>query len=893
MIPADIRLYTWVDVEDVLLRSHQKNDWPEGLIEARSYWDGLHLSIEPGTREKIIEWLAGQFDPWFDQENRAILLESARDKERILPVFLEETADIPPNPRTIPTFSRPTVVSKSYEPKYPNPLPDGYPPVIAFHSFKGGVGRTLYALATAQALIQKRAGEPKILLIDGDLEAPGLTWLLYSRITKPAVSFVDLLALVHGEPDPGAGESIALAAERLKDMSIDGIYVLPSFRAISHFTSLEIRPEHLIKNSEDPFILTKILSGLGKEIGADAVIIDLRAGFSELSTGLLLDPRVYKVIVTTLSSQSIEGTCQLLEQLIKTLGRWKNPKKGIESTDPFIIINQVPENEWKGELVYKTEEKIITAVGNSQKEADGEEIGGFGNIIDTPFNPNLLALSGQWDEVMRDIRKAGLTEQLNPLIDWLPGELTRITTSGEISDFSELKTQRKRLEEFSQKLIYAEKKEMKDFLAISSLKSLASDFRGKVPVAVVIGAKGAGKTYTYLQLVFREKWQAFVKDAMGSNDSIDAFICPVLHSMNVDPNIKNKIEDTLEKTTKELKLTKKASDLDIKDYVKNNLRRKRHEGEWREHWLDILAWQCGFKNGQKGVGKEFNVYLKDRKQYVVAIIDGLEDLFQDLPKNESQQTALRSLLQDVPLFLEQQPYKQIGLIVFVRQDMVNHAIKQNIGQLTELYQPYALKWNETEALRLAAWIAVEACVLLIEDKKRLEKMEWDDLVVFLKKLWGQKLGKDDSNEANSAVWVLSALSDLKGQIQARDIVRLLNISARGSIDDSYWTDRIIVPLAIKKSIDECSRQKITEIGEENPPLKLIFDKLERLQDKKIPITVNEVGLDTNEIQVLENNGVIFKEKDKYYIPEIFRRGLGFNLGGARPRVLALLRRARR
>jgi hypothetical protein len=73
MIPADIRLYTWVDVEDVLLRSHQKNDWPEGLIEARAYWDGLHLSIEPGTREKISEWLAGQFDPWFDQENRAIL----------------------------------------------------------------------------------------------------------------------------------------------------------------------------------------------------------------------------------------------------------------------------------------------------------------------------------------------------------------------------------------------------------------------------------------------------------------------------------------------------------------------------------------------------------------------------------------------------------------------------------------------------------------------------------------------------------------------------------------------------------------------------------------------------------------------------------------------------
>jgi MinD-like ATPase involved in chromosome partitioning or flagellar assembly len=106
-----------------------------------------------------------------------------------------------------------------------------------------------------------------------------------------------------------------LVADRLQSALVDGIYFLPSFRSNRELNSLEIRPEHIIQGAENPFLITQILAELGKVLAVDAVLVDLRAGLSEVSAGILLDPRVYRVFVTTASGQSVAGTAQLLELL--------------------------------------------------------------------------------------------------------------------------------------------------------------------------------------------------------------------------------------------------------------------------------------------------------------------------------------------------------------------------------------------------------------------------------------------------------------------------------------------------------------------------------------------------------------------------------------------------
>lgn len=885
MILSNVRLYTWVDVEEVLLRAQQKGDWPEWLVWTRAYWDGLTFGIRPGKREAAIAWLAEVFDPRFDKKTASIVLESVQERPRRLEVLFEETKEGPESPRFIPTLARPAVLWPFREREHPSSLPSDLPPVIAFHSFKGGVGRTIHALALARALAEQKS---RVLLVDGDLEAPGLTWLLRTRLPDPLVSFVDFLALVHGDPDPSATNSIELVANRLRTVLLDGIYALPAFRSVTQFTSLEVRPEHLIQGAEDPFILTTILAKLGKSLNAGAVIVDLRAGLSEISAGLLLDPRVYRVLVTTLSGQSMQGTCQLLE----LLGRLA-PSKKEEEPLPALIIAQVPEDYQKQNLLVNPIEQLLTAASPFWESRAGGDEGEPDLPLVTRFDSSLIVLPDAWDEVIK--RLSSLVDQIAALIDWLPAISSKDFEAEVLQiDIQEIQHRRRELADFTERLTYAETGDIKEFLTIRPLRHLASDFSTNVPIAVIVGAKGAGKTYTFLQTVRRRTWQTFAQDAGIAEVSIEAFVCPVLKSKNLQEMANKIVQDTRQKTAEMLGLSIPHDTQSILDYLWDSLKEGFHEGQWRERWLNVIAWSAGFEVGKDGAGRRFTDYLCEKKQHVVAVIDGLEDLFQDLSSKESEQTALRALLQDVPEWLEQQPYRPLGLLAFVRQDMVLNAVRQNPAQLMARYEPYALRWSSEEALRLVAWISVKAGAPIRLSIEQLQKMSKPDLVNALVPLWGRKLGHESSREAPSAEWVIPALSDLKGQIQAWDLARFLYKAAEASVNDTYWQNRLLVPKAIRGALRECSGGKIEEIGIENTALKNVFSRLRDLPDdsKQIPFAREQVNLKIEELQTLEDNGVVLREGEEYYMPEIFRLGLGFRLrAGKRPRVLTLVRRA--
>jgi hypothetical protein len=212
------------------------------------------------------------------------------------------------------------------------------------------------------------------------------------------------------------------------------------------------------------------------------------------------------------------------------------------------------------------------------------------------------------------------------------------------------------------------------------------------------------------------------------------------------------------------------------------------------------------------------------------------------------------------------------------------------------YEPYALKWNREEALRLVAWVTILSDIPLDTNIKKLQEMQEEDLTQILVPLWGKKLGTDTSREAPSARFAIAALSDFRGQIQSRDLMRLLHLAAKASVDndDERWLNRILIPKGIRGALPECSEEKITEIELENTALKNVFAKFRNLsQDqRKIPFRPEQLELSVEEMKILEENGVVIREKDNYYMPEIFRLGLEFKLTeGVRPAVMSLARRA--
>ena len=173
MIDSDIRLYTWVDVKDVLL-GIKPDKLPKWLVWARCYWDELSIGISVGKKTEAKNWLKkvfgsrfrvckteeitdffmrlnslkiqGNYEPKFkvhkikEAIEYFIVLESLKTPARNLPIWLEETEQKAPTPQLKPSISRPEVIwfeHQNIDIPSPKIFPSNIPPIVAFHSFKG------------------------------------------------------------------------------------------------------------------------------------------------------------------------------------------------------------------------------------------------------------------------------------------------------------------------------------------------------------------------------------------------------------------------------------------------------------------------------------------------------------------------------------------------------------------------------------------------------------------------------------------------------------------------------------------------------------------------------------------------------------------------------------
>jgi hypothetical protein len=263
----------------------------------------------------------------------------------------------------------------------------------------------------------------------------------------------------------------------------------------------------------------------------------------------------------------------------------------------------------------------------------------------------------------------------------------------------------------------------------------------------------------------------------------------------------------------------------------------------------------------------------------IAIIDGIEELYLNLLGDEQSQRSVRVLLRDVPQWLSQVPGRPLGLVVFVRQDYVEEALKQNSAQFFAKYEPYALRWDPVEALRLALWLA-SASKVVKRDNASIATLQQAELIEALVPLWGRKLGSDQSREAMTAEWVLSSLSDLNNRIQARDMVRFMHVASGLAAQEStsIWEDRILTPSAIRNSIAACSAEKVKEVAQEDAVLGKIFQTIRsNSAPRSNPFDSAAAPIRPEDLKVLQDKGVISADPktSKYWVAPIYSTGLGF------------------
>lgn len=865
--------FTWHDIEDIF--EENRNTWPKTWVDVQVYSDSVEI-YQNGDEPQVsdIQYLKEIFGRNYSTENNTLRIDFTG-------IYLEVTF----------LYDDSQKVEKKYGPLFRDIYFqkcentdsdfDGVK-MIAFHSYKGGVGRTLSLTAFLRQCTEKYP-DKKILVLDADVEAPGLTWMAEAGYRR--ISYLDILSIMNYEQI--TDQMLEKLCDLVKtstvsvstDQKIIDQYFIPVYREKEQNMNVGSKPEQVLMTQENKFYITETIAKMAGKLGVNLVLIDLRAGITEYSAPFLFDPRVIKYYVTSTSLQSVKGTNQILEQVYK--------KTNADFLKSRIVLTMIPET-MKTEEIQEIESQIVEEV-ESGADTDNATFLRDEYFMELGFDKTFVRTT-DFNSLCEKLKGSELASLMDKQMKSLFMDEQKDETI--FADEGKAREILKRIYEISYAETTAEGTSSANMLVTSSIKEMVKNFKMELPRIVVSGAKGSGKTYIYKQLLQAKTWESFIEQTGTSLDvEHETIIIPLLASINTR-NMQPLIVDCMkyaDQKLPEMRLKKNVDTINYNMLMGLLESSEMSRMEWVKQWFDLIIGM--FLEYYKDIS-ELDEALQRSGKRIIFIVDGLEDVCADsqTEKNDRWKNLLKALCQNVVNDLQRLDHGNIGMVVFARKDMINNAIDTNMEQFRSMYYNYELNWTQTEALRLALWIASKAYPDLTDGINVLNATR-SVLTEKLTTLWGLKLGKRDSREAFSDRWILAALSDFTGQLQARDIVRFLRYSTEGYGEAKLiYKDRLIMPVEIRNAIGSCAADKYKEIKAEMRNIYEILEKFEKMEGvKTLPLTLDKIQLTGDEISKLEAQGYLKISDEKYYLPEIIRLPLGFTYErGARPKVLSLL-----
>ena len=163
-----------------------------------------------------------------------------------------------------------------------SPVSPGAPRIV-FFSIKGGVGRSTALAATAWALAQ--TGK-QVLVLDLDLESPGLSSALLPEERRPAFGITDWLV----EDLVDNGDAVFDDLIATSTLSHDGeIFVVPAHGREPGEYIVKLGRAWMAKSKAGgdreswPERLSRLIDALEKRLAPDVILIDSRAGIDEVA----------------------------------------------------------------------------------------------------------------------------------------------------------------------------------------------------------------------------------------------------------------------------------------------------------------------------------------------------------------------------------------------------------------------------------------------------------------------------------------------------------------------------------------------------------------------------------------------------------------------------------
>jgi len=211
---------------------------------------------------------------------------------------------------------------------------EGHPPRVTFYSLKGGVGRTTALLLWARDLVAKGQN---VLLIDLDLEAPGVAAHVLPADERPIFGVVDWLV----EDLVGRADEAMLRELWTESPLADapGLMVVPASgrRTREHANSYiaKLARVYLDEDVHDLPVgfarrVSRLLHSLERKLQPDVVLLDSRAGLHESAAATVLHLEAEVMLFAVDLPATWEGYSYLLGHL-KEVAQTRTTSEGERS----------------------------------------------------------------------------------------------------------------------------------------------------------------------------------------------------------------------------------------------------------------------------------------------------------------------------------------------------------------------------------------------------------------------------------------------------------------------------------------------------------------------------------------------------------------------------------
>lgn len=841
-------------------------------------------------REQKIDDLLTNIDPNFNLGQYPI-----SGYELLTP---EEAIEQPAQYINLPLWSDILMAPESDDPvEVDEDIPTKKPLVVTFYSFKGGVGRST-ALGLVGGILATR--NRRVVMVDFDLEAPGISVMFQEDIEKTSGEHFGVLDYLHQRsltPEENF-PNIADCIQQINLQTRGELFLVPvgeyDENYIHRLADLDMRSFY--RSAKNP--VKQLIEDIKKQLEPDVILIDARPGFNDVGAIALFDLADTAIICFSPTDQSFQGLRWVVKAILKQKQYQGRP-------DVRFLLTPIPA------VTPEQYKDLIGAVENWIDQycyEDNLSISPGAKIEDLHhtifYNPNITTLSS----LVNDVPKSLLDEYVSiadtidaSLPDVKPSIVTK-TVNDRKEILNELQFQAATAQQLKPKEISNIFQRTEDFPKFLSNKTW-----------LIRGAKGTGKSLLFR--LFVEQSNA-AKELAQSDVNLDhVHFTPGHGQSGVSGTILNRFDlESYEEQVGEndwqffwlnyalLQLCYHQSELrliaglDEKLVALSNQENSSHS--------NIISWlveRSNSPNKKPQAADELRLidrWLQQNNQVIWLLYDELDAGFGSSP--EDYQRRRRSLEALLAWWLETGTnLKQIVPKIFLREDIWNQLNFTNTGHYSG--RSLQLRWEEADLWRLVLRQSLKSSQSLskyLEEKlgvtvERLDTIGLEQLRQSLYPLWGERMGS--GNKAYTYNWVRTRIADAQKNCFPRSLILLLEEAVR--IEKGFSTEYVLEitlrPKALINAFPSVSQQRVAEVRNEYPELEHF---LEILQSERSPIDENKLseiwdvqdGELTRRIKDMVDAGILTERSRPkappprvYTVTELYLYGLGMVRKGQR------------